>query len=179
MSPILGSKSAVSTLRTTTRLIQMKKNPESLDQCQGRCSTTACGNMTQMLFDWIRLSRAQDQGLKFWQTKSDTIIVRNPVPADCINKVIAQNWMKHYLKDSQHLDLHQRWLLQVGGIRSSSIRSRSSNTLRVLHHLSGNRCEAPRCKTRKKRSRAIQQILRAQLASGNRCETLNRLLKKA
>ena len=33
---------------------------------------------------WIKLSRAQDQGLRFWQTKSHAIIVHNPMPADCI-----------------------------------------------------------------------------------------------
>ena len=33
---------------------------------------------------WITLSRAQDQGLRFWQTKSKAIIVHNLVPTDCI-----------------------------------------------------------------------------------------------
>ena len=70
---------------------QMKKNPVTLYQCQGRCATTACGNMTRMLSDWIRLSRAQDQGLKFWQTKSNAIIVRDLLPADCIYNVISKN----------------------------------------------------------------------------------------
>ena len=32
---------------------------------------------------WSKLSRAQDQGLRFWQTKSSAIIVHNPVPANC------------------------------------------------------------------------------------------------
>ena len=32
----------------------------------------------------IKFSRAQDQGLQFWQTKSHAIIVRSPVPANCI-----------------------------------------------------------------------------------------------
>ena len=31
---------------------------------------------------WVKLSRAQDQGLRFWQTKSNAIIVHNPVPGD-------------------------------------------------------------------------------------------------
>ena len=35
---------------------------------------------------WAKLSRAQDQGLHFWQTKSHTIIEHSPVPADCIKK---------------------------------------------------------------------------------------------
>ena len=39
---------------------------------------------------WIKLSRAQDQGLQFWQTKSLAVIVNDPVPADCIYRVISQ-----------------------------------------------------------------------------------------
>ena len=38
----------------------------------------------------VKLSRAQDQGFRFWQTKSRAIIVHNPVPADCIYRVISQ-----------------------------------------------------------------------------------------
>ena len=37
------------------------------------------------------VSRAQDQGLQFWQTKSHAIIVHSPVPAGCIYKVISRN----------------------------------------------------------------------------------------
>ena len=39
---------------------------------------------------WEKLSRAQDQGLRFWQTKSRAIIVHIPVPADGIYRVISQ-----------------------------------------------------------------------------------------
>ena len=39
---------------------------------------------------WVKLSRAQDQGLQFWQTISNAIIVHDPVPADCIYRVITQ-----------------------------------------------------------------------------------------
>ena len=40
---------------------------------------------------WIKLSRAQDQGLQFWQTKSFAIITYATVPGDCIDRVISQN----------------------------------------------------------------------------------------
>ena len=40
---------------------------------------------------WVKLSRAQDQGSQFWQTKSTAIIVHSPVPADCIYTVISEN----------------------------------------------------------------------------------------
>ena len=40
---------------------------------------------------WVTLFRAQDQGLRFWQTKSHAIIVQDPEPAESIYKVIFQN----------------------------------------------------------------------------------------
>ena len=40
---------------------------------------------------WIKLSRAQDQGVQFWQTKSFAIITHDIVPGDCIYEVISQN----------------------------------------------------------------------------------------
>ena len=39
---------------------------------------------------WVKLSRAQDQGLRFWQTTSHAMIVHNLVPADCIYRVMSQ-----------------------------------------------------------------------------------------
>ena len=40
---------------------------------------------------WVRLSKVQDQGLQFWQTKSFAIMVYATIPGDCIYRVIAQN----------------------------------------------------------------------------------------
>ena len=40
---------------------------------------------------WIKLSRAQDQGLQFGQTKSSAIITFATVSGDCIDRVISQN----------------------------------------------------------------------------------------
>ena len=40
---------------------------------------------------WIRLSKAQDQGLKFWQTKSFTIMTYATIPGDCIDRLTSQN----------------------------------------------------------------------------------------
>ena len=36
-------------------------------------------------------SRAQDQGLRFWQTKSFAIITHTTGPGDCIDRVTSQN----------------------------------------------------------------------------------------
>ena len=40
---------------------------------------------------WVKLSRAQDQGLRFWQTKSNARIVHNLALIVSIYKVISQN----------------------------------------------------------------------------------------
>ena len=45
----------------------------------------------QVAVYWIKLSRAQDQGLQFWQTKSFANITYDIVPGDCIHRVISQN----------------------------------------------------------------------------------------
>ena len=44
---------------------------------------------TQNAVHWVSLARAQDKGLRFWQTRSHAVIVYTSVPADCY-KVISQ-----------------------------------------------------------------------------------------
>ena len=39
----------------------------------------------------VKLSRAQEQGLQFWHTKTHAIILDSPLPADCIYRVISQD----------------------------------------------------------------------------------------
>ena len=39
---------------------------------------------------WVKLSRAQDHGLRFWETKSNAKILDNPVLIDCIYTVTSQ-----------------------------------------------------------------------------------------
>ena len=48
------------------------------------------GKNYQDAVHWINLARAQDKGLRFWQTRSHAVIVYNSVLADCIHKVICQ-----------------------------------------------------------------------------------------
>ena len=50
-----------------------------------------CRKHNQDAENWIKLSRAQDQGLQFWQTKSFAIITYATMPGDCIDPVISQN----------------------------------------------------------------------------------------
>ena len=39
----------------------------------------------------VRLSKAQDQGLEFWQTKSFAIMTYATIPLECIDRVAFQN----------------------------------------------------------------------------------------
>ena len=53
-------------------------------------------NVTKWKYDqnavyWVRLSKAQDQGLEFWQTKSFAITTYATTPGDCIDRVTSQN----------------------------------------------------------------------------------------
>ena len=41
--------------------------------------------------NWKRLSKAQDQGFEFWQTKSFAIMTCATIPGNCIDRVISQN----------------------------------------------------------------------------------------
>ena len=50
----------------------------------------SCWKHNQDAVYWIKLSRAQDQGLQFSQTKSLAIITHNPVPGDCIYRVVSK-----------------------------------------------------------------------------------------
>ena len=40
---------------------------------------------------WINLPRAQDYGIKFWQTQSHAIIVYQSVPKECVERVVNEN----------------------------------------------------------------------------------------
>ena len=53
--------------------------------------TQLVGNTIKDAVFWITLSRAQDQGVQFWQTESFAIITHDTVPGDCIHRVISQN----------------------------------------------------------------------------------------
>ena len=40
---------------------------------------------------WTRLSKAQDQELEFWQTKSFAIMTYATIPGHCVDRVTSQN----------------------------------------------------------------------------------------
>ena len=63
-------------------------------------------------------SRAQDQGLQFWQTKSVAIITHDIVPGDCIPRVISQNGDRVLFESlatprpAPKVTLKSKWLVQ-------------------------------------------------------------------
>ena len=50
-----------------------------------------CWKRNQDAVKRVKLSRAQDQGLRFWQTKSFAFVTNATVPGDCIDRVTSQN----------------------------------------------------------------------------------------
>ena len=82
-----GDKASSSHLPTLSGEMQMKKHPVMTSQFPGKCTITAVGNLSRRCL-MGKFDRTQDQGLRFWQTKSSAIIVHNLVPADCIYRVI-------------------------------------------------------------------------------------------
>ena len=50
-----------------------------------------CWKHNQNAVYCVRLSKAQDQGLEFWQTKSFAIMTFATIPRDCTDRVTAQN----------------------------------------------------------------------------------------
>ena len=45
---------------------------------------------------WIHLSKAQDAGLEFWQTRSNAIITYQSVPKECVVKVVSESGKREF-----------------------------------------------------------------------------------
>ena len=88
---------------------------------------------------WEKLSRAQDHGLQFWQTKSNAIIVYQSVPNHFIERVVSDNGGRI---------LFQRVLTSTKGWTKSSTETRgirrsssSNHDPRRVALAPGNGCE--------------------------------------
>ena len=62
-----------------------------VDRLSSSHQLTNSGGESDEEVHWVKLSRAQEQGLQLWQTKSHAIVAHSLVPADWIYKVICQN----------------------------------------------------------------------------------------
>ena len=123
---------------------------------EGRPIKTRKWKNTQDAINWVNLARAQEKRLRFWQTRSNAVIVFNSVPADCIYK-------------GQRTLFETFRRLRVLGNRSSSNSSRTKTSLRV--RLPGNWYRE--CRERKK---VTQQI--TQNCPGNWSGVLGHLLRR-
>ena len=64
----------------TPEFLLLQNKEQELDQCFKFILSSG----------WVNLARAQDKGLRFWQTRSNAVIVNNSVPSHCIYKVVSQ-----------------------------------------------------------------------------------------
>ena len=77
----------------------------------------------------VKLARAQDQGLQFWQTRSNAVIVYNSVPSDCIYKVVSQEGERTFIRET----------LDVSTSAKSCTRKFLPTLLKVHQPAAGNR----------------------------------------
>ena len=92
--------------------------------------------------NWVRLSRAQDHGLQFWQTKSNAIIVSQSAPNHCIERVVSDNGGRILFQ--RVLTNTKGWTkssTETRGIRSSSRSSSRNHDPRTVALAQGNGCE--------------------------------------
>ena len=75
---------------------------------------------------WVKLFRAQDQGLQFFDKKSHAIVVYDLVPAECIYKSYLGTEIENCSDYLQPHDPRQKSHRKVIGNRSSSNSSKSS-----------------------------------------------------
>ena len=87
------------------------KDPDTIDLSVPRhaqCMHKAWKRHQDAVF-WVDINLALRKGLKFYQTRSNAIILHETLPAYCIPKVV---WMETreviYEKYTCHLGLHQR-----------------------------------------------------------------------
>ena len=91
-------KLSSSRLSTCLGTIQMKKHSDDLSPKKVYYHSN--WKRTQDAVYWVNSARAQVHGLRFWQTRSDAIIVHNPLLADCIYGVNSQNGNRHVFRET-------------------------------------------------------------------------------
>ena len=115
---------------------------------------------------WIKISKAQDQGLQFWQTMSFSIINENPVPGDCIFKVISESGDRvlferlSTLMPAPKVMLKSNWLMQQQQlIRNEGVNSASKGVAKWESQLRiRDRTEDVRGGTRNSPGKSVQDL---------------------
>ena len=94
---------------------------------------------------WMKLSRAQDWGLQFWQTKSSAIITRNPVPGGCIFRVMSEKGDRVLFeglstpRPAPKVTLKSNWLVQQQQLTRNVVVNSTSKGIAEWKSQSGTR----------------------------------------
>ena len=88
---------------------------------------------------WFDLAtERKTKDYKFWQTRSNAIVVHFSVPWECTYKVICKKRRTSFIRETRRFDLHHKLYSKVLGKRSSS-NSSSKTPLKVHLPAAGNR----------------------------------------
>ena len=128
---------------------------------------------TQDAVCWVNLTRAQDKGLRFCQTRSHAAIVYNCVPADCIYKVICQKRERIFFerlstpRPAPKIVLKSAWQSQQQQLQqqdtsesvSSSTRKLAQRVQRVQREEHGNPTDNPDLHSASKLERSAESLV--------------------
>ena len=85
----------------------MRMHPASPSQCPEMYIITNFGRMIKTLFFVKKLSRAQRQGLHFWQTKSNAVVVNDHEPSQSGEQILFERMPTPTL--APKIILESRW----------------------------------------------------------------------
>ena len=94
------------------------KDPQELDLTKPRlASYEKKWKRHQDTVYWVDIQLAQRKGLKFYQTRSNAIILYDTLPAYCISKAIVMNSEEilHQKENVCHLDHHRKFPTKIIG----------------------------------------------------------------
>ena len=126
-------KPSSSHLSTLSEKIKMKKNPTVTYQ-KRKGHYHSIWRHNQDAANWVKLSRAQDQWLQFWQTRSNAIIVHDLEPANYIYRAISRNGKRNTTrktlytstttKDDTHIQMANAAAVTITAAATSIVRER-------------------------------------------------------
>ena len=123
-------------------VIRIKKNQVKITQNLERSLYDSSWRRNQNAKYWVNLSRAQDHGLQFWQTKSNAIEVHDSVPDNSIERVVGWWWISNPMPEnfytSPKIILRNKW--QASQPAAAAAAATATIFPRVVQAL-GNRCE--------------------------------------
>ena len=144
--------------------IQTEKNLAMTYQSREKYTITVSGQHAgRRLLD--QFSRAQDKGLRFWQTRSHAVIVYSSVPADCIYKVISQKGERTLFerlstpRPAPKIALKGAWQSQQQQQQQDTSESASSRRKLVQREEQGNPTDIPELPSARKLKRSTGSLV--------------------